>query len=72
MKTTRMTALGFMLACTMVALCAAQQNVKAYEVMAMPATYLIDNHGRVASTYVGVVDAADLVRNVKALVAERE
>jgi peroxiredoxin len=45
---------------------------KAYEVMSMPVTYLIDNHGRVAATYVGVVDAADLMSNVKALVAERE
>jgi peroxiredoxin len=45
---------------------------KAYEVMAMPATYLIDKRGRIAATYVGVVDSNDLMSNVKALVAERE
>lgn len=45
---------------------------KAYEVMAMPATYLIDKRGRIAATYVGVVDATDLMSNVKALVAEGE
>jgi peroxiredoxin len=43
---------------------------KAYHVMAMPATYLIDRHGRIAATYVGVVDAADINANLKALMAE--
>src|SRR3954452_18269244 len=45
---------------------------KAYSVTAMPATYLIDNHGRIAAKYIGVVDSADLTSNVKALIAERD
>ena len=43
---------------------------KTYKLTAMPATYLIDRRGRIAATYVGVVDAADLNANVKKLVAE--
>jgi len=45
---------------------------KNYHVTAMPSTYVIDKRGRVAATYVGVVDAADLMANVKAVVTERE
>lgn len=44
---------------------------KAFHVTALPATYLIDKAGRVAATYIGVVDAADLEANVKTLLAER-
>ena len=44
---------------------------KALEVTALPATYLIDRAGRIAGTYIGVVDAADLESNVKTLLAER-
>jgi hypothetical protein len=44
---------------------------KALTVTALPATYLIDKTGRIAATYVGVVDAADLERNVRTLLAER-
>jgi peroxiredoxin len=40
---------------------------KSYKVTAMPATYLIDKHGRIAATYVGIVDSADINANVKAL-----
>ena len=43
---------------------------KAYEVTAMPATYLIDKRGRIAATYVGIVDPANLEVNVTTLVAE--
>lgn len=45
---------------------------KAYNVTAMPSTFIIDRRGRVAATYVGVVDSADLKTNVKTVVAERE
>ena len=45
---------------------------KAYKVMAMPATYLIDKHGRIAATYVGVVDSMNVKANVKALMAEAD
>ena len=37
---------------------------------ALPLTYLIDNKGRVAATYVGVVERSNLETNVKALLAE--
>jgi peroxiredoxin len=45
---------------------------KDYRVTAMPATFVIDKRGRVAATYVGVVDSTDLLQNVLAVVAERE
>jgi len=44
---------------------------KAYAVTALPATYLLDRAGRIAASYVGVVDAADLDANVRTLLAER-
>jgi thiol-disulfide isomerase/thioredoxin len=44
---------------------------KAYKVTALPATYLVDRDGRVAATYIGVVDAADLETNINAILAER-
>ena len=44
---------------------------KAFKVTALPATYVIDGAGRVAATYVGVVDAADLEANLKTVLAER-
>ena len=43
---------------------------ESYKVTAMPATYLIDKHGRIAATYIGIVDSADIKANVKALLAE--
>lgn len=44
---------------------------KGFNVTALPATYLIDRAGRIAATYVGVVDAADLEANLQKLLAER-
>jgi|SRR5215471_2255409 len=44
---------------------------KAFKVMALPATYLIDRQGRVAATYVGIVDGANLTTNVNTLLTER-
>lgn len=43
---------------------------KAFHVTALPATYLIDRGGRIAATYVGIVDADNLEVNVKTLLAE--
>jgi peroxiredoxin len=43
-----------------------------YRVTAMPSTFVIDKRGRVAATYVGVVDSTDLLQKVLAVVAERE
>jgi cytochrome c biogenesis protein CcmG/thiol:disulfide interchange protein DsbE len=44
---------------------------KAFKVTALPATYLVDRAGRIAASYVGVVDPSDLERNIKTLLAER-
>jgi peroxiredoxin len=41
-----------------------------YDIKALPLTYLIDKKGRVAATYLGVVERANLESNIKALVAE--
>jgi hypothetical protein len=43
---------------------------KSYSVTALPVTYLIDQRGRIAATYTGVVDRLDLEKNVKALLDE--
>ena len=43
---------------------------KRYSVEALPVTYLIDRRGRIAATYVGVVDRPNLEANIKALLAE--
>jgi peroxiredoxin len=44
---------------------------QAFKVTALPATYLVDRAGRIAATYIGVVDADNLEANVKALLGER-
>jgi hypothetical protein len=44
---------------------------KRYSVNAQPVTYLIDRHGRIAATYVGIVDRANLEANIRALLVER-
>lgn len=44
---------------------------KRYSVEALPVTYLIDGRGRIAATYVGVVDRANVEKNIEALLAER-
>ena len=45
--------------------------VEAYGFESYPATYLIDRSGKIAATYVGVVDKNDVEANIKALLAER-
>jgi peroxiredoxin len=44
---------------------------KVFNVTALPATYLIDRAGRIAATYIGVVDSTDLEANLKTILAER-
>src|SRR5215831_4258808 len=44
---------------------------KRYSVNALPVTYLIDRHGRIAATYPGLVDRANLEANIRTLLAER-
>lgn len=43
----------------------------AYNLDALPVTYLIDKSGRTAAVYVGVVSKEDVEANVKTLLAER-
>lgn len=43
----------------------------AYELKAYPATYLIDKSGRIAATYVGVVNKDNVETNIKTLLSER-
>jgi peroxiredoxin len=45
--------------------------VDAYGFRSYPATYLIDRSGKIAATYVGVVDKSDVETNIKMLLAER-
>ena len=44
---------------------------KRYSVTALPVTYLIDRRGRIAATYVGIVDRANVEANIKTLLTER-
>ncbi|SRR6266545_7244163 len=44
---------------------------KLFKVTALPATYLIDRTGRIAATYIGVLDPSDLETNIRTLLAER-
>ena len=44
---------------------------KGFKVNALPATYLIDRRGRIAATYIGVVDPANLEGNIKKIMSER-
>jgi len=43
---------------------------KAYNIQAMPATYLLDRNGRIAATYIGIVNQTDIEKNLKMLIAE--
>jgi len=51
-------------------LMADDQVVRTYKVDAMPATYLIDQKGRIAATYVGLVNKLDVETNLKTLLRE--
>lgn len=41
-----------------------------YDIQALPVTYLIDAHGRVAAMYVGLIDTEDVKSNIHALLTE--
>ncbi len=41
-----------------------------YSIGAMPATFLVDRQGRIAATYVGVVDRGNIEANIRALLNE--
>jgi peroxiredoxin len=42
-----------------------------YKVTSMPATFIIDRKGRIAATYVGLVDKADIEENLKTELGRR-
>jgi hypothetical protein len=44
---------------------------KAYGIGQMPDTFLIDRRGRVAATYVGMVDRDGLDKNIRELLAQK-
>jgi len=44
---------------------------KAYNVAVLPATYLIDAKGRIAASYIGVVDRENIEANIQTLLKER-
>jgi peroxiredoxin len=46
--------------------------IDSYGFQSYPATYLIDRSGRIAATYVGVVDKNDVESNIKRLLAEHD
>ena len=47
-------------------------TAKRYDLKEMPAAFLIDRNGRVATKYIGLVDRADLEANIRTLLSERE
>jgi len=46
-------------------------TAKQYSIQAMPDTFLIDRQGRIAATYVGVVDRENIEANIRAMLASR-
>ena len=42
-----------------------------YAVTSMPATFIIDRKGRIAATYIGLVDRSDIEANIKTVLAKR-
>jgi peroxiredoxin len=45
-------------------------TLKGYDLQALPVSYLIDTHGRIAATYVGLIDKENVKANIDALLAE--
>ena len=45
---------------------------KAYDIRALPVSYLIDRRGRIAAAYVGLIDKQNVEANIKSLLAERQ
>ncbi len=46
---------------------AGKSTADEYAVTSMPATFLIDRKGRIAATYIGLVDRNDVEANIKAV-----
>jgi len=51
-------------------LMAQSATLKGYDLQALPVSYLIDTHGRIAATYVGLIDKENVKANIDALLAE--
>jgi hypothetical protein len=45
---------------------------KRYDIQALPVTYLIDSRGRIAATYVGLIDRENVKANVSTLLGEHQ
>jgi peroxiredoxin len=45
---------------------------KPYDIHALPVTYLIDSSGRIAATYIGLIDKQNVEANINALLTERQ
>lgn len=46
------------------------EATKPYNIEALPLTHLIDANGRIAATYIGVVDKNNIESNIKILLKE--
>lgn len=46
-------------------------SAQAYGISNMPDTFLIDQHGRIAATYLGMVDKEGLERNIQKLLTQK-
>lgn len=51
-------------------LMAEKEGIKGYDIQALPVSYLIDTHGRIAATYVGLIDRENVKANVHTLLRE--
>jgi peroxiredoxin len=45
-------------------------TAKAYGIKSMPDTFLIDQKGRIAATYVGMIDRNSLEKNIETLLSQ--
>jgi len=45
-------------------------TTKQYDIQALPLTYIVDKRGRIAATYLGVVDRENLEANIQAVLKE--
>ncbi len=48
------------------------EAMKRYDTQALPVSYLIDTRGRVAATYVGLIDKENVKANINILLAEKQ
>ena len=47
------------------------EGMKRYDIQALPVSYLVDTRGRIAATYVGLIDEDNVKANINMLLAER-